>query len=56
MRPTYTDIDECMVIINLCQQLCINTDGGYFCACNDGYQLIEGTNQCEGTFALYMTY
>lgn len=49
MYPTYTDIDECVsATTNLCQQQCINTDGSYFCACYDGYQLIEGTNQCEG--------
>ena len=33
---------------SLCEQICINTNGGYFCSCWDGYNLIEGTNQCEG--------
>lgn len=45
----YVDIDECLQNSNLCQQLCVNTDGSYTCACMDGYQLIKGTNQCEGT-------
>ena len=43
-----SDIDECALNATLCEQLCINTDGSYTCACNEGHQLIEGTNQCQG--------
>ena len=42
------DIDECFLNSTLCDQLCINTDGGYFCSCRSGYQLIAGSSQCEG--------
>ena len=47
----HADINECVQNTSLCQQLCINTDGGYTCSCRSGYQLIEGTNQCQGTAA-----
>ena len=46
--PFNADIDECSLNDTLCHQLCNNTDGGYFCSCRRGYQLIEGSNQCEG--------
>lgn len=34
---------------DLCDQICMNTAGSYFCSCEDGFQLLEGTNKCEGT-------
>ena len=43
------DINECVQNTTICQQLCINTDGSYTCACINGYQLVEGINQCRGT-------
>ena len=49
------DIDECLLNDTLCEQLCVNTDGSYSCACMEGYQLIEGTNQCQGKYRLYFT-
>ncbi len=42
------DIDECAQNNTICSQVCVNTRGDYVCSCFDGYQLIEGTNQCEG--------
>ena len=45
----YVDIDECSQNeTNVCDQLCINTDGSFMCACEEGYELKEGTNQCQG--------
>jgi len=32
----------------LCEQICNNTVGSYECKCEDGYQLVAGTNQCAG--------
>ena len=45
---SFSDIDECTINSTICEQLCINTDGSYTCACNDGYQLITGSNLCQG--------
>ena len=45
----FSDIDECALNVTVCEQVCINSDGSFTCACNEGYQLIVGTNQCEGT-------
>ena len=43
------DIDECGLNSTLCDQVCTNTDGSYMCTCIEGYQLIEGTNHCQGS-------
>ena len=43
-----TDIDECEMDPTLCEQICNNTVGSYECKCEDGYQLVAGTNQCAG--------
>ena len=32
------DIDECEQGIARCHQGCRNTDGGFICTCNEGYQ------------------
>ena len=48
INNTIPDIDECAQNATLCGQLCVNTDGSYFCSCEDGYELVEGTNQCRG--------
>ena len=43
------DIDECSQNeTNNCDQMCINTDGSFLCVCFEGYEFIDGTNQCEG--------
>ena len=42
------DINECSMNATLCGQVCLNTAGSYSCACNDGYQFVGGSNQCEG--------
>ena len=42
-----SDIDECESDANLCDQVCENTEGSFFCTCTDGYQLV-GDNQCQG--------
>ena len=32
----------------LCDQVCMNTEGGFSCFCMEGYALDEATNQCQG--------
>ncbi|VDD77451.1 unnamed protein product [Mesocestoides corti] len=48
------DIDECRFGKNVCgDHQCINTYGGYVCACRPGYELVN--NQCQGRFWMYFT-
>uniref|UniRef100_A0A1X7T7F8 EGF-like domain-containing protein n=1 Tax=Amphimedon queenslandica TaxID=400682 RepID=A0A1X7T7F8_AMPQE len=39
------DIDECS--LDVCNQICINTQGSYTCECNLGYQFINNNSTCE---------
>ncbi|KAL4442405.1 hypothetical protein ABPG77_004989 [Micractinium sp. CCAP 211/92] len=39
---TCADIDECELHIDGCDQICVNTQGSYHCACNRGYTLHGG--------------
>ena len=43
---TFPDIDECAGDSG-CNQICVNTPGSYYCNCERGYLLIDGS-QCEG--------
>ena len=48
------DINECNEMIGGivsnggCQHRCSNTNGTYFCSCNDGYSLAVDGRACEG--------
>jgi len=44
------DINECVPNDdrNCCNQGCTNTDGSYYCTCNDGYLLGADNCTCEG--------
>lgn len=44
------DIDECALHIDGCDQICVNTQGSYHCACNRGYTLVRmlGSGGCAG--------
>lgn len=42
------DINECENKDNNCTQLCHNIDGGYYCACEDGYRLSTDSHTCTG--------
>ena len=45
--PTYSsDIDECLVGISGCTQICKNTSGGFTCSCNTGYELSSDNKTC----------
>ena len=41
------DIDECEGGSHDCSQICVNTPGSYYCNCQRGFQLVNGT-ECEG--------
>ena len=43
-----SDVDECSVLNGGCHQVCTNTQGSYYCSCNEGYQLEEDNSTCAG--------
>ena len=40
------DIDECDEE-NQCQHSCVNTEGKFYCVCNEGYKLLDDGYDCE---------
>ena len=45
------DIDECASEdTNNCGQTCVNTEGSYFCQCDDGYRLESDGYTCVGMY------
>ena len=50
-----SDIDECALKVDVCQQRCRNTNGSYQCFCRTGYSLDADQKTCNGySFSLYM--
>ena len=44
-----TDINECaMSLLGGCQQVCVNTMGGFQCECLAGFQLNLDNSTCSG--------
>ena len=43
-----SDIDECALGTNNCNQICHNTIGSYYCSCNPGYHLLNHPHICSG--------
>ena len=35
------DIDECRLNADFCEHICVNTEGSYYCECNEGYELVD---------------
>lgn len=49
------DINECSTSSdNDCDQLCVNTLGGYTCDCRDGYLLDMNERTCNGKDMTYV--
>ncbi|CAM9158190.1 unnamed protein product [Bubo scandiacus] len=36
------DDDDCAMVPRLCEQVCINTEGGFECHCHLGYKMLDG--------------
>ena len=43
------DINECNERSG-CDQLCTNTNGSYYCSCNEGYRLMNDGKSCKGMY------
>ena len=43
-----SDINECVLSTNNCNQNCHNTIGSYYCSCNPGYHLLNHPHICSG--------
>ncbi len=48
----FLDIDECEEGSHNCMDLCVNLQGGFECACRQGYTLINSTS-CAGMYLHY---
>ena len=47
----YIDIKECINGTNeICEERCIELEGGFRCGCKDGYRLRSDNVSCEGTY------
>ena len=44
------DIDECARNTDNCDQLCVNLNGTYKCACRPGYTLNANERKCDGEY------
>ena len=42
------DDDECALGADNCEQVCVNTDGGFRCECNSGFVLNSDQTTCSG--------
>ena len=42
------DINECILAVSGCSQLCLNTIGGFKCDCITGYELTADNVTCAG--------
>lgn len=49
------DVDECAENRDRCRNgLCTNTQGGYFCTCNEGYELTPDKSTCVGKYMYFI--
>ena len=48
----FADIDECNTFVeDACSQVCINNEGSFSCACNDGYETSDSNpHKCNSKF------
>ena len=45
-----SDVNECTLNTDGCQQRCVNTPGSFRCECNSGYSLNSDGRTCSGEF------
>ena len=42
------DVNECAIANGGCEQVCINTEGSFYCDCHEGQILKSDDRQCKG--------
>ena len=50
MSLNHTDIDECQLDSDGCNQTCTNSDGSFQCSCVNGYTLLADNLGCDGNY------
>lgn len=49
-----TDIDECALEVDRCEQNCHNMIGSYMCDCGEGYIVDDDGLGCEGGYGILL--
>ena len=44
----FPDLNECLSNNAGCDHRCINTNGSYYCECDNGFELLSDNHTCEG--------
>ena len=44
------DVNECLNNRAGCKHTCVNTNGSYYCECNNGFELSLDNHTCEGDY------
>ena len=49
------DINECLANSRYCSQICVNSNGSFYCSCKPGFQLAADNTDCNGEFKLLVS-
>jgi len=52
----FADIKECEDGLHNCNQICVELNGGFECACNTGYELETDNTTCSGKIYKHFIY
>ena len=48
MYAEITDVNECELEKPSCEHECTNTNGGYGCGCDVGFEVLDDDGGCQG--------
>lgn len=49
----FPDVDECLNDNGACEQICVNSEGSFSCACKEGFRLAQDRRRCLRMFFLF---